>query len=155
MSVTSGSSNQLADNFKEQLTGKLSGDVVRRTVESLEKITESQLKAATAHGAKGALASLIFYVKGQCTINGGKSFNGTAYGVSFPGGGALFGDVYLTDAAPTLDQLYKKTTNWAFTAQIAYTAFYFFDSKETLLGHFQAGSVSTVAGSGAGSGSWS
>ncbi|HEY0555653.1 MAG TPA: VapA/VapB family virulence-associated protein [Thermoanaerobaculia bacterium] len=154
MSVTSGSSNQLADNFKEQLTGKLSEDVVRRTVESLEKITESQLKAATAHAATGALASLIFYVKGQCTIRGGKSFNGSAYGASSPGGGALFGDVYLAGAS-TLDQLYRQTTDWAFTAEIAYTAFYFFDSNGNLLGHFQAGSVSTVAGSGTGSGSWS
>lgn len=154
MSVTSGSSNQLADNFKEQFTGKLSDDFVRSTVESLEKITESQLKAATAHGATGALASLIVYVKGQCNIKGGKSFNGSAFGVSFPGGGALFGDVYLA-GAPTLDQLYRRTTDWAFVAELAYTAFYFFDSKRNLLGHFQAGSVSTVAGSGTGSGSWS
>jgi hypothetical protein len=155
MSVPGSSSNQLAVDFKEHFTGKLSEDVVRRTVESLEKVTEAQLKAATAHGAHGSLASLIFYVKGQCSIYGGKTFNGSAWGVSFPGGGALFGDVYLTAAAPTLDQLYSKTSSWTFTATPVYTAFYFFDSKEVLLGHFQAGSVSTVTGTGGGSGGWS
>lgn len=155
MSTATGNSNQLANDFKEHFTGKLSEDAVRRTVESLEGITESQLKAATSHGANGSLASLIFYVKAQCNIYGGKSFNGSAWGVSFPGGGALFGDVYLTSAAPTLDQLYSKTSSFTFTATPVYTAFYFFDSKETLLGHFQAGSVSIVTGTGGGSGRWS
>ena len=154
MSVTTGSSNRLANDFKEHFTGKLSEDAVSRTVESLGEITESKLQAATSYGANGSLASLIFYVKAQCNINGGKSFNGSAWGVSFPGGGALFGDVYLANA-PTLDQLYSRTSSFTFTATPVYTAFYFFDSNQTLLGHFQAGSVSTVTGTGGGSGSWS
>jgi len=154
MSVTTGSSNQLANDFKEHFTGKLSEDAVKRTVESLGEITESKLQAATSYGANGSLASLIFYVKAQCNINGGKSFNGSAWGVSFPGGGALFGDVYLAGAS-TLDQLYSRTSSFTFTATPVYTAFYFFDSNQTLLGHFQAGSVSTVTGTGGGSGSWS
>ncbi|MDD5411284.1 MAG: VapA/VapB family virulence-associated protein [Methylobacter sp.] len=154
MDVTTKSSIQLADDFKQHFTGKLSEDAMRRTIESLEQITESQLKAATSYGANGSLASLIFYVKAQCNINGGKSFNGSAWGASFPGGGALFGDVYLVNAS-TLDELYSRTTTFAFTATPVYTAIYFGDSHETLLGHFQAGSVSTVSGAGKGSGSWS
>ena len=157
MNVTTNSSNQLAEDFKKHFTDKLSEDVLIRTVESLEIITESQLKAATAFPAKGSLASLIFYVKAQCVIDGdcGKTFNGSAWGVSFPGGGALFGDVFLATGASTVDQLYSRTTSFKFTATPIYTAFYFFDSKDTLLGHFQAGSISTVTGTGGGSGSWS
>lgn len=154
MNVTAKSTNQLAEDFKTNFTGKLSEDAVKRTVESLEKFTEPQLKAATAYGANGSLASLIFYVKAQCNINGGKSFNGSAWGISFPGGGALFGDVYLADAS-SLDELYRRTTSFTFTATPVYTAFYFHDAKDMLIGHFQAGSVSTVTGTGGGSGSWS
>lgn len=146
--------NQLAVDFKKHFAGKLSEDSMRHSVESLEEITADQMKAATAYGATGSLASLIFYVKAQCTINGGKTFNGTAWGVSFPGGGALFGDVYLADA-PSLDQLYSRTSSFKFTATPVYTAFYFYDSHDNLLGHFQAGSISTVTGTGGGSGNWS
>ena len=128
MSTATGNSNQLANDFKEHFAGTLSEDAVRRTVESLEGITESQLKAATAHGASGSLASLIFYVKVQRQVYGGKTFNGSAWGVSFPGGGALFGDVYLTDAAPTLDQLYSKTSSFTFTATPV-TPVYFLTSR--------------------------
>lgn len=146
------SNTRLADDFKQFFTGQLSEEVINK---SLEQISETKLKAATSVSAKGSLASLVFYVKAQCSINGGKTFDGSAWGVSFPGGGALFGDVYLSDAASSLDDLYKRTTSFTFTATPVYTAFYFWDSKNTLLGHFQAGSVSTVTGTGGGSGSWS
>lgn len=147
-------SNQLADDFKENFTGKLSKDAVKHIAEGLKKITESKLEAATSYGASGSLVSLIFYIKAQCNINGGKSFNGDAGGISIPGGGALIGDVYLENAS-TLDELYTKTSGFAFTATPVYTAFYFLDSNNIVLGHFQAGSVSTVAGAGGGSGGWS
>ena len=154
MNTTTSNPRQLADDFKQHFTGKLSEDAMKRAVEGIERITETELKAATASSANGSLASLIFYVKAQCNINGGKSFNGSAWGVSFPGGGALFGDVYLAGAS-TLDDLYRRTTSFTFTATPVYTAFYFSDSGNTLLGHFQAGSVSTVIGTGGGSGNWS
>lgn len=146
--------NQLVGDFEQHFTGQLSDEAVKRAVQGIEKITPNELMAATAYSANGSLASLVFYVKAQCNINGGKSFNGSAWGVSFPGGGALFGDVYLAGAS-SLDDLYKRTTSFTFTATPVYTAFYFFDSSNTLLGHFQAGSVSTVTGTGGGSGNWS
>ncbi|RBP51276.1 VapA/VapB family virulence-associated protein [Arenicella xantha] len=144
----------LASDFKQHFTGKLSDEVVESTAKSLANVTEPVLKASSAYGANGSLASLIFYVKAQCNVNGGKTFDGSAWGVSFPGGGALFGDVYLADAS-SLNDLYARTTSFTFTATPVYTAMYFFDSNNTLLGHFQAGSVSTVSGTGGGSGSWS
>ena len=154
MNATATIPNQLAADFKAHFAGTLSEDTVNRTVASLDNITAEQLQAATSYPATGSLASLIFYVKAQCIIKGGKTFDGSAWGVSFPGGGALFGDVYLVDGV-TIDQLYNGTTSFTFTATPVYTAFYLFNSDGTLLGHFQAGSVSTVTGTGGGSGKWS
>lgn len=154
MDVKVKSANQLAEDFKASFAGKISDAALKSSLQGIEKITATQLKAATAHSANGSLASLILYVKAQCNINGGKSFNGSAWGASFPGGGALFGDVYLADGV-SLDQLYSKTGSFKFTATPVYTAFYFYDSKDKLLGHFQAGSVSTVTGVGGGAGGWS
>lgn len=154
MDVKVKSSNQLAEDFKANFTGKISNTELKTSLQGIEKITASKLKAATAYSANGSLASLVLYVKAQCNVNGGKSFNGSAWGASFPGGGALFGDVYLADGV-TLDQLYSKTGSFKFTATPVYTAFYFYDSNDKLLGHFQAGSVSTVTGVGGGAGGWS
>lgn len=154
MNATTISSNQLYEDFKAHFAGKISEDSLNRTLEGVKGITADQLKAATAHAANGSLASLIFYVKAQCNVIGGKSFNGSAWGVSFPGGGALFGDVYLQNGV-TLDQLYSRTGSFKYTATPVYTAFYFYDASDNLLGHFQAGSVSTVTGVGGGAGTWS
>ena len=144
----------LVEDFENNFKNHLSTESISKAVENLERIDGTSLKAASAYGAHGALASLVFYVKAQCSINNGKTFNGNAWGVSFPGGGALFGDVYLS-SANSLDQLYKETSSFTFTATPVYTAFYFFDKNSNLLGHFQAGSVSTATGTGGGSGSWS
>lgn len=154
MNVAS-TSNQLAKDFQENFVGTLSDTAVDNTVAELHKIDEASLKSAASYGANGSLASLIFYVKVQCVVTGsnGKTFDGQAWGVSFPGGGALFGDVYLSGAS-SLDDLYSRTAGFTFTATPVYTAFYFFDSSDNLLGHFQAGSISTVTGTGGGSGGW-
>jgi hypothetical protein len=154
MNDTTKIANQLIEDFNTHFAGTISKNALNSTVAYLEGITEEQLKAATSFSANGSLASLLFYVKATCQINGGKLFNGSAWGVSFPGGGALFGDVYLADGV-ALSQLYDKTGSFKFYATPVYTAFYFYDSGDNLLGHFQAGSVSTVTGGGGGAGGWS
>lgn len=146
--------NQLIEDFKNSAAAHLSPEAIAQTVESLNRMDQTSLAATTAYGASGSIASLVFYVSAQCTVNGGKTFNGSAWGVSFPGGGALFGDVYLNDAS-SLDDLYARTSSFTFTATPVYTAYYFYDSNQTYLGSFQAGSVSTATGVGGGSGSWS
>lgn len=146
--------NQLAEDFQANFKGQMSEAALSKAVEHLQKTDEATMKAATSYSANGSLASLVFYVKAQCVIDGGKTFNGSAWGVSFPGGGALFGDVYLNGAS-SLNELYSQTTKFTFTATPVYTAFYFLDHNSNLLGSFQAGSVSTVAGAGGGDGSWS
>ncbi len=146
--------NQLVEDFEKNFTEHLSARAISTAVESLEKIDGNTLKAAAAYPSHGAIVSLIFYVKAQCTINNEKTFTGNAWGVSFPGGGALFGDVYLGEAK-SLEQLYKDTSTFTFIATPVYTSFYFWDKDTKLLGHFQAGSVSTTTGTGGGSGNWS
>ncbi len=94
---------------------------------------------------------MIFYLKFQVNVTGGESFNGNAGGISTPGGGALFGDVY-TDNLPNL---YANTVSFEFQGTNVYLSILFFDGNSNLLGNFQAGAVSTVTGIGGGSGHWS
>jgi hypothetical protein len=156
------SNEQLADDFRTLLQGKISDSLIESTVQSISGQTLAKTSAAAdttpcpSYGASGSVWSMVFYMGCQCTVTGGKTFNGSVWGVSFPGGGALFGDVYLNcPTCSTLDQLYSQTTNFVLTATSVYTAFYFYDKDGNYLGSFQAGSVSTVNGGGAGSGSWS
>jgi Rhodococcus equi virulence-associated protein len=142
-------------------TATVSGEQISKDVSSLlqGKVQQSSIDSSvqvlassnTAYGANGSIASLIFYMKCQCTINGGKTFNGSAWGVSFPGGGALFGDVYTSD----INALYANTVSFTLVCTPVYTTFIFNDVNGNALGSFQAGSISTVSGTGGGSGSWS
>ena len=155
MSAMTRNADQWVDDFKQHFTGKLSEDVVKRTVESIEKTTKTERKADTSYSASGSIASLMLYMQVQCIIKGGKTFNGHTYlSAGTPGGGALFGDVYLASGT-TLEDLYKKTVSFLLTATPVYTAFYFYDAEHDLLAHFQAGAVSTILGEGSGPGSWS
>ena len=117
----------------------------------LAELQQQAAAADTGYSANGSVWSAVIYMGWQVQVSGGKTFNGRSWGIAFPGGGALFGDVYTDD----IDALYANTETFAFTATPVYTALYFFDSDHSLLGHFQAGSVSTVTGTGGGSGGWS
>jgi hypothetical protein len=118
----------------------------------LDQVVNDLMTTTASYPASGSVASAIFYLKFQVQVkNGGKTFNGDAGGVSFPGGGALFGDVY-TD---NINALYANTVSFEFQGTPVYLSILFFDNKSKLLGHFQAGAVSTVIGIGGGKGSWS
>lgn len=144
----------LAEDFKSHFSEKLPDQELEAALADLRNIHPDRLRVAQAYSASGSLASLVFYVRATCRINDGKSFSGSAWGVSFPGGGALFGDVYLEDGV-SLEVLYQDTVSFKFIATPVYTTFLFYNSAGNLLGHFQAGSVSTVSGTGAGEGRWS
>lgn len=135
----------IAHDFQAAMNGKLDD----KTISSVKK---QILSATTSYPANGSVASMIFYLQFQVIItNGGKTFNGKGGGISSPGGGALFGDVYTDD----INRLYSDTVSMQFNCAFAYTSVLFFDKNSNLLGSFQSGSVSTVAGVGGGSGSWS
>jgi virulence-associated protein len=135
---------QIAQDFCAAVGGKLEQDKVDKAVSALSAAT-------TSYSASGSVASFIFYLQFQVNVSGGKSFNGKAGGLTTPGGGALIGDVYTDD----INALYANTVSFEFQATPVYVSLLFFDSSSNLLGHFQAGAVSTVAGVGGGSGGWS
>jgi hypothetical protein len=136
----------IANDFRNAMKGKLTDEHVEAAVNTL-------LSTTSRYPANGSVASLIFYLKFQVNITGagGKSFNGNAGGASTPGGGALFGDVYTDNLA----RLYSDTVSFEFQGTPVYISLLFFDKNSNLLGHFQAGAVSTVTGIGGGSGKWS
>jgi hypothetical protein len=146
MSPTPKVDRKLAEDFKTAFKGKVGDEVIASVGAKLSSA------ALTSYPANGSIASIVIWMKCQCTVkNGGKTFNGNSWGIAFPGGGALIGDVYTDD----INALYANTVSFALTATPVYTAFYFFDKNHNSLGSFQAGSVSTVGGTGGGSGSWS
>ncbi|WP_371682978.1 VapA/VapB family virulence-associated protein [Flavobacterium sp. H122] len=136
----------IAHDFHVAMKGKLEDAAI-------ESAKKQILKAATqSYPARGSVASFMFYLQFQIEIqNGGKTFNGKAGGLTTPGGGALYGDVYTDD----INRLYANTVSFQFNCTPVYTSLLFFDGNSNLLGHFQSGSVSTVLGVGGGSGSWS
>ncbi len=135
---------EIAAGFKASVEGKMPAD-------QLQSATTAMQAAATGYAANGSIASLLFYMQVQVQIKGGKTFDGKAGGIGFPGGGALFGTVY-TD---NINALYANTKSFAFQATPVYFAVEFFDGNHNYLGTFQAGAVSIVTGTGGGSGHWS
>lgn len=136
----------VAHDFRVAMHGKMDKDKMDAAIAALSATTAS-------YPANGSVASFIFYLQFQVTITspGGKQFNGKAGGLSTPGGGALFGDVYTDD----LNALYSNTVSFEFQGTPVYLSILFFDGNSNLLGHFQSGAVSTVTGIGGGTGSWS
>lgn len=135
----------LAHDFRLINHGKLEEEKIAQG----EMVLKNASNEASYH-ANGSVASMIFYFKFQVNIDDGKSFNGQAGGVASPGGGALIGDVYTDD----IQRLYRDTVSFEFNCTPVYTSILFFDGHSNLLGHFQAGAVSVVAGVGGGSGKW-
>lgn len=148
-SVETASRADVAADFASHFDGTLPDHVVANAVAHLQSAPLAA--TTTAYPANGSIASIVIWMKCQCTITGGKTFDGSSWGIAFPGGGALIGDVYTDDLAA----LYANTQSFALAATPVYTSFVFFDGNHNSLGSFQAGSVSTVAGTGGGSGSWS
>lgn len=135
---------QVARDFRTNMEGTLEPA-------QLDAAAAAITTATQRYPATGSVASLIFYLKWQVTVTGGKRFNGNSGGVASPGGGALIGDVYTDD----IQRLYRDTRSFQFTATPVYVSLIFFDGSSRVLGTFQAGAVSIVSGVGGGSGSWS
>ncbi|EFU9193467.1 VapA/VapB family virulence-associated protein [Escherichia coli] len=122
-------------------------------IDQVSQILDKIASAENKYSAKTTLASAIFYIKvdTQITGEGGKHFSGNAGGLSSPGGGVLFGDLYTND----LEMLYKNTVSFQITMTPVFCSVLFFDSSSNLLGHFEGGGASTISGVAGGTGSWS
>jgi hypothetical protein len=139
------SKDVIANDFRTSAQSKLGPEVLDAAVKTLQD-------TATKKHATGSIMSLIFYL--QITVDckdDDRHFVGNVGGISTPGGGALIGDIYSDD----FEKLYNNTNVIQFTATPVYTCVIFFDSESHVLGHFQAGAISTVAGTGGGTGLWS
>ncbi|WP_281240126.1 VapA/VapB family virulence-associated protein [Flavobacterium praedii] len=134
----------IAHDFHVAMDGKLDNELIYAAKDQIFTTTAS-------YPAKGSSVSMIFYLQFQVSIDNGKTFNGKAGGISTPGGGALFGDIYTDD----INRLYSNTVSFQFTSTPVYLSLIFFDNHSNVLGTFQCGSVSTVTGIGGGTGSWS
>lgn len=137
-------SNEWLDRHKSSLGDKLGELSVLKHL----KHPEHPRLVVHKESATGNVASAIFYLRFYVK-SAGHVFQGNAGGISSPGGGALYGDLYINDPA-----IFEKTVSFEFNAAEAYCSLLFFDGSSNLLGHAEFGGVSTVAGIGGGSGSW-
>lgn len=119
--------------------------------QQIEQVAHGLTTSSGRYPAKGNIVSLVFYQEIHVYVDGGKNFDGKAGGLSSPGSGALFGDLYTDD----INRLYRDTVSFEYQSTPVYFSVLFFDGNSNLLGHFQAGAVSIVTGIGGGSGSWS
>ena len=137
------SPEKLSDDFRNMHALNMTDELIQHNVEAIQA-------AQTAYTATGEIKSAVIWSRVNISINGGKTFEGDGWGGGFPGGGALIGDVYTDD----INRLYSDTDHFAIVAAMAYTAVYFLDSDGKQVGHYQAGSVSSVGGAFGGKGSW-
>ena len=119
--------------------------------EDIAEISQALVETTNRYPAKGNVVSMIFYQELHVYVDNGKTFDGKAGGMTSPGAGALFGDVYTDD----IDRLYSDTVSFEYQSTPVYFSVLFFDGNSKLLGHFQSGAVSVVTGIGGGAGSWS
>jgi len=139
-----------------------------RAVGNLKKFLKDQAKIDSMiarldviHGPSGGMyyhtlriISFLFYqnieVWGEITENVYWDFIGQAGGMSSPGMYGGFGNVYTDD----IDKLHTNTkTFFMYSVVGVYSAIYFYDKDQNLLGHFQA-AFGALMGSLGGTGHW-
>lgn len=137
--------SNVSREFRSAFHGRIDQDVLDRAVEAIKA-------PQTTYGAKGSVWSAVFYLGFSLTVDSyNDKFNGHAGGVSIPGDGALYGSVTSGD----LNALFANTGSFSFVGTPVYLNIVFFDKNTNYLGQFNGGGVSTVIGTGGGSGSWS
>jgi len=137
---------QIAQDFYNNFQGKLEDEKLDQVVQEI-KCTENK------YHTQGSLINWVVYfrVTVGAYFDVKKQFTGNGGGLGFPGTQALIGDLYTND----LERLYRDTDSFEVNVTPVYTSVLFFDKSSRLLGHFQAGAISTpTSGIGGGKGSW-
>lgn len=137
---------QIAQDFYNNFQGKLEDEKLDQVVQEI-KCTENK------YHTQGSLINWVVYfrVTVGAYFDVKKQFTGNGGGIGFPGTQALIGDLYTND----LERLYRDTDSFEVNVTPVYTSVLFFDKSSRLLGHFQAGAISTpTSGIGGGTGSW-
>ena len=159
--------NQAAKDFEQEFKGKLDDEKLQQMLGAIKSVEvpvkvgtpESDITVSTddtSFYCDGAVMSAVFFFKFQLNVkvDGRKwEFNGKAGGASLPGGGALFGTLFIA-SGHTVKELLNYTDGFWFVCALTYTSVYFYDDENNFLGHFQSGSVSTALGCGGGKGGW-
>lgn len=144
---------QLTADFAKQFSGLLDKFTLKRAAQQLERSTQNGLRTQTPIDAESSFSSLIYYIKIRCAVDGGRSFSGRIWGQGLVHNGLLCGDIYLTEGF-SIDDVYRRTCEFTFATTPGYSAVYFFDFNQILVGHFQAGPLAKIFAAGKGEGSW-
>lgn len=134
---------RIAEDFRTAMNGILADEQISAAMHTM-------LTTTTSYPAKGNVVSMIFYLQFQVIISGGRTFEGKGGGISWPGAGALFGELFTSN----LERLYQHTVSMQFHVTPAYANLNFFDTQSNLLGNFYSGSIAMVQGVGGGYGKW-
>ncbi|PQV49757.1 VapA/VapB family virulence-associated protein [Paraburkholderia sp. BL21I4N1] len=138
--------------FAESMQSVLSSDEIANVSAELQAHQD-----AKQYPTKATIISAIFYLRFNIETTTDrhynkvlKSFTGNAGGISSPGGGTMFGTIFTKD----IEQLYAETKSFQFNASPVMLNVNFFGNGSKFLGNFMSGGVSTVGGTGGGSGRW-
>ena len=140
---------QMINDLENTYRGQVEDEKLDETIASLKA-------ASTRYNATGSIIGAFFYTRITAQITDGaypkyrKTFTGNGGGIAFPGAAALVGHIY-TDS---VEKMYAETKRFQITFAPAYTYILFLDENSKVVGHFQAGSVSTTAGIAGGTGEW-
>lgn len=137
---------QIAQDFYDNFKEKLGAEELGQAVEAI-KCTANKY-----HTIGSLICAAVYF---RITVGPSdavkKQFTGNGGGAGWPGTAALIGDLYTDD----LEKLYRDTCSFELNIAATYTSVLFFDNKSRLLGHYQAGAVTTsFGGLGGGKGKW-
>jgi methylthioribose-1-phosphate isomerase len=138
------SREELAQSFRSHMEGKLTDDKLDAAVKAI-LAPQYQEENATAY-----YGSAVLYAKVEVWVDCAQLFTGQAGGLATPGSGYSWGVVYTPDCAA----LAANTVSFAFVSAISYFSVYFFDGNSNSLGFFQGGGISSIIGTGGGTGGW-
>ena len=137
---------QIIEDLEKEHRGKMDDEILDAALRKIETTD-------TKYPATASIATIFFYTKIYCDIDDkvyGAKFTGDVFVTNSIGGCELQGYVYTDD----IERLLNDTHSFEIISKKDNLSFLFFDNNSNLLGHFQAGAVSSSCGIFGGKGSW-
>ena len=145
MTMPTTSPESLVENFSQSVAGVLPADKIDSAVQALKVFASSSAYVANAN-----VFSAVVYVQLTVNVIDGNNFDGKSDGISSPGAGEFLGSLFTND----IDNVYLNTSKFHYSAGPTIFSLSFLDGQSNLLGYFQSGGLSSVIGTGSGSGHW-
>lgn len=139
---------EIAQNLHSKFEEQFGASVADKTASYLRELGTS---SSQSYAADGNVASFVFYNLLNLKVNGGKSFEGKAWGVSTPGGGKLIGFLTTND----ISALYARADSFLVNMAPTYSEIVFSESNGDAGGYWRGNAIATTVGSFGGTGSWS